>query len=318
MSEPLISIVVPIYNAEDFLEKCIQSLVNQNYSNIQIILVNDGSDDNSLNICNRFKEQDSRIIVLDQKNQGVSKARSAGIEVAKGKYIGFVDSDDYIDPKMYSELLKYIQSGSAQCSVLTNYTIRPLNKRIFDFKRVLSNVEAIGELFLLRFPTSMWAYLYETKIVKNINLRGDIHFFEDFEFNYNYLKECNKIALCNGEYYFYNNNLNSINQQKLSLKKLSCLKVYDSVKKDISRFNSQELNNKAFFFRANFTISMIISLSKSVDKKNIFLPVLMKNNRLILLESLMSKYVPLSYKFVLLGFFISPSITLRLIRFRGL
>jgi|SRR6218665_360734 len=96
-NQPLISIVVPVYNVEKYLSQCIQSVINQTYNNLEIILVNDGSTDSSLSICKEYAQKDSRIIVIDQINQGLSGARNSGIAIAKGKYISFLDSDDWLE-----------------------------------------------------------------------------------------------------------------------------------------------------------------------------------------------------------------------------
>ncbi len=92
----LVSIIVPIYNVSEYLERCIKSLINQTYKNIEIVLVNDGSTDNSLDICKKYQNKDKRIVVLDKTNGGLSDARNYGIERAKGQYITCVDSDDYV------------------------------------------------------------------------------------------------------------------------------------------------------------------------------------------------------------------------------
>ena len=308
MAEPLISIIVPIYNVESFLDKCILSLINQEYNNIQIILVNDGSQDNSLSICNKFKEIDPRVLVIDQNNQGVSRARSAGIEAAKGEYIGFVDSDDFIDPEMYKVLLRKIQSEGSDCATLVNFTIRSPSQSVLESHGSVDNFEAIAELFLLRFPTSMWAYLYKAELVRNVCLSDDIHFFEDFEFNYNYFKECEKVSICEGKYYSYNSHPQSINQQEINTKKLSCLKIYDKIKKDFSRFNDEDLKGKSLFFRAHFIISMILSFSSSSQKaQESFSMILRESISSVSKQSFFySKYIPLSYKFVVFLFSVSP------------
>lgn len=117
----LISIIVPVYNAEGTLKRCINSIRNQSYENIELILINDGSKDNSLGICEELYEQDKRIKVISKENSGVSDARNLGIEIANGKYIGFVDSDDWIDQDMYSSMYRYIDKNHAEL-VLCNYT----------------------------------------------------------------------------------------------------------------------------------------------------------------------------------------------------
>lgn len=308
MSEPLISIIVPIYNAEKYLRQCIESLIKQEYKNIEIILVNDGSKDGSLGICKNFKELDYRILVIDQENQGVSRARSAGIEAANGEYIGFVDSDDFVDPKMYQVLLSKMRTEGSQCATLIDYTVRPPNQSIVKSKGPIDNIEAISELFLLRFPTSMWAYLYKTSLVNDIKLSDDIHFFEDFEFNYNYLKMCQNISICKGEYYSYNSNPQSINQQEVNAKKLSCLKIYDKIKKDISNFSNEDLNKKSLFFRAHFIVSMILSFSSSNQKaQESFCMILRESIGSVSKQSFFySKYIPLNYKSMVFLFSLSP------------
>ena len=105
MKSDLISVVVPVYKVEKYLDECVQSIVNQTHRNLEIILVDDGSPDRCPQLCDEWAEKDSRIRVIHQKNGGLSAARNAGLDVAKGDYIGFVDSDDYIAPDMYEQLL---------------------------------------------------------------------------------------------------------------------------------------------------------------------------------------------------------------------
>ena len=98
-----ISVIVPIYNVEDYLHRCVDSIINQTYTNLEIILVDDGSPDNCLKICDEYAKKDSRIKVVHKKNGGLSDARNAGLEIATGEYIGFVDSDDYISLYFYEK-----------------------------------------------------------------------------------------------------------------------------------------------------------------------------------------------------------------------
>ena len=105
-SQPLVSVIVPVYNNEAYLPQCLDSIVTQTLSDIEIILVNDGSTDQAGEICKEYAAGDSRIRFLDQENRGPSSARNAGLEVAKGEHIGFVDSDDWIEPHMYERLVQ--------------------------------------------------------------------------------------------------------------------------------------------------------------------------------------------------------------------
>lgn len=112
-----LSIIVPIYNAEKYIDKCIESILNQTFSDFELILVNDGSQDASLHICKTWQEKDNRIRIIDKENGGVSSARNAGIDISNGEYIGFVDSDDYIDHHMYEKLFKAVESTNADIGI---------------------------------------------------------------------------------------------------------------------------------------------------------------------------------------------------------
>src|SRR5690554_2572883 len=108
MSQSLLSVIIPIYNAEEFLVRCLNSVVNQTYQELEIILINDGSTDNSRSICEEYARIDSRILLLNKKNGGQSSARNAGLDIARGDYITFVDSDDYIDSDTYAVNMDYL------------------------------------------------------------------------------------------------------------------------------------------------------------------------------------------------------------------
>ena len=127
----VVSIIIPVYNVEKYLEKCINSVLEQTFKDIKIILVDDGSTDNCGEICEKFKKIDSRIIVIHQENQGVSAARNTGISVSTGEYIGFVDPDDTIKSDMYENLIKYSFNGSIDivvCKIRTINTVMQTEK----------------------------------------------------------------------------------------------------------------------------------------------------------------------------------------------
>ena len=119
----LISIIVPIYNVEKYLKKCIDSIINQTYKNLEIILVDDGSPDNCGKICDEYAKKDNRIKVIHKENGGVSSARNVGVENATGEYIGFVDSDDYIEKDMYEVLINNLKKENADISIISNYEV---------------------------------------------------------------------------------------------------------------------------------------------------------------------------------------------------
>ena len=121
--EELVSIILPIYNAEKYLERCLESIITQTYANIEIILINDGSTDNSINIIKEYAIKDSRIIIIDKENEGVSVARNIGILKARGKYICFVDADDYIEKSMIEKMKCCIDKENVDLVRINYYNI---------------------------------------------------------------------------------------------------------------------------------------------------------------------------------------------------
>ena len=119
-----ISVIIPVYNTSKLLRRCLDSVINQTYKNLEIILINDGSTDDSLSICKEYSQNDSRIILIDKENEGGGKARNAGLDRATGDYIAFVDSDDYIDPDMYSVLMNNLKTSEADISTCGRIVVR--------------------------------------------------------------------------------------------------------------------------------------------------------------------------------------------------
>lgn len=299
---PLVTIIVPIYNAEKYLKECVESILCQTYKELQIILVNDGSTDNSLDICSDFSKRDSRIELINQKNTGVSSARNLGIEASKGEYIYFIDSDDYLDYSTIEKLLNTIKLSNADICVLMKYTIKPVSPDIINCTK-LGKCEAIRELFLLRFPSSLWAYLYKKEVLKDIRLNNDIHFFEDFEFNYRVLKNIDNIALSYDNLYYYRAHELSTNNQLFNKKRITCLQIFDLHKESINKSDCN-IAPYSIFFRSHFIISVIINIIKSnnVDKKYITITKIKLKE--MLYDAVFSKYVPISYKLLMISYLI--------------
>jgi glycosyltransferase involved in cell wall biosynthesis len=302
----LISIIVPIYNAEKYLADCVESILSQTYENLEVILINDGSTDNSLKICNYYKSVDNRIVLIDKPNEGVSSARNHGIEIAKGEYIGFVDSDDFIKTNMYEFLLKRIQNDKTQVCAMTSYSINNLTLDVRG-NYTIGGEEALEQLLLLRFPTSLWAFLYKKDTIKNIRLNSDIHFFEDFEFNFRVLSTVNKISICDQRLYNYRENISSANNSSINYKRMTSLCIHKII---IEKLEEQykELVKYAIYFKVHCIISIIACISKSevVDIK--YYSITKKHARNKLLQTLISNVVPLKYKIAVLLFSISPKL----------
>ena len=173
--EPLISIIIPIYNAEKYIERCIESIQKQTYSNLDIILVNDGSTDSSALICDKYANTDKRIQVIHKENKGAYEARNTGLKLAKGEYIAFVDSDDHIHPDMISSLYQAIIREKTICSMckgLRAYNDTVIEKPDNNTTTILNQEEIIKRLFsgdsdYVQYAV-VWNKLIKKEIIDNI------------------------------------------------------------------------------------------------------------------------------------------------------
>ena len=173
--KPLVSIIVPVYNVEKYLDKCVASVVNQTYTNLEIILVDDGSPDNCPAICDAWKERDPRIKVIHQQNGGLSVARNEGLKLANGEFIGFIDSDDWIEPQMVETLLAALQETNADIAVC-NYQIETEESKATSIKpespdrKQYTPEEALTKIFKWQgfICNFVWNKLYRRTIISDI------------------------------------------------------------------------------------------------------------------------------------------------------
>lgn len=221
--EKIVTVIVPVYNASKTIERCIRSIIEQTYYRLQIILVNDGSKDASLKICKKMSEEDGRIVIIDQKNSGVSAARNAGLDKAKGEFCCFVDADDWIDRTFVEQLVNAMTD--VDC-VVTGYVQESCSGKKFvsveENNFYLDNIkgEQIADFFVSGFVHPCWNKLYKTSIIKesNISFKTDLHISEDSLFCLDYLKRCKAFRSVTYEGYHYWKD-----SGKISLSK----KVYD-------------------------------------------------------------------------------------------
>lgn len=211
----MISVIVPIYNAEKFLDRCIQSIIQQTYADLEIILIDDGSIDGSAVICKAYASSDARIIYLYQDNKGVSFARNQGLLIAKGDYVMFVDSDDYMLPTMCEIMVNTIESKGGDCVVCgiiqsdgTSWT----PDVSADYNQELFRLNFIGCLNS-ELLSPVWNKIYKRKLI-SVNFNIEISFGEDLIFNLHYLKNCSYISLVTSELIFHEraNKLSLVNQ----------------------------------------------------------------------------------------------------------
>lgn len=212
MKQPLVTVVIPIYNVEKYLKECFDSVVNQSYENLEIILVNDGSTDTSGEIADRIAMTDDRAFVIHKKNGGLSDARNAAMEVAKGEYITFIDSDDYVDSRFVEVLLELCLSRGveiAQCDNTRNVSLMGSG-----FKKTIHLRGKEAFVKLVKFKTispTAWGKLYRTSLFYENNLIfpvGRIH--EDTAVLYKLIYHAKEIACIESTLYYYRLNDNSI------------------------------------------------------------------------------------------------------------
>lgn len=178
-----VSIIVPVYNIEKYVAKCIESIINQEYKNIEIILVNDGSKDSSLEICEKYKKTDRRIIVIDKKNGGVSSARNAGLDVASGDYIVFVDGDDYLKPDFITYMLGLINDNDCDFGLSKNCYKYENEEQVSEDKVVvMDKVDATVLLLSPRVDVGCWNKIYRKSFIKNLRFDENQFFGEGLQF----------------------------------------------------------------------------------------------------------------------------------------
>lgn len=206
-NSPLVSVIVPIYNNEKYLDRCIKSIASQTYNNLEIILVDDGSTDNCPSICDNWAKIDSRVKVVHQKNSGVSAARNAGLDLARGDCVGFVDSDDFVDCDMYRLLVENAVSCDSDC-VSCGF--------MFDYIDGRESATVKSESFILTGDDILKNYIadnlirpetankiYKKSLFDNVRFNPDIHYAEDLLINYELLKKAKTVTGISAPLYHY-------------------------------------------------------------------------------------------------------------------
>ncbi len=223
MSKPLISVIVPVYNVEQYLPKCVGSILAQTYDNLEIILVEDGTKDSSGRICDDYAALDPRVRVIHKENGGLSSARNAGIDVAKGDYFGFVDSDDWIEPETYETLMAVAQKYGADMVCGGRYDVDGVTgQRTIGLcpqkEETISPMEMLGRVFVWdNCDSAAWDKLYRRSLFETIRYPLG-QYSEDIAIFYKLMEKANRVALCDKPLYNYLHRENSITTAKLSEK----------------------------------------------------------------------------------------------------
>ena len=284
-TQPRISVIVPVYNVEPYIDRCLQSILGQTYQNLEIVLVNDGSTDNSGAICERYARQDSRIRVYDKPYGGVSDARNYGVSHATGTYLTFVDSDDYIVPDYAEYLLKILTRSQAEMAVC-QHVVWYGNKH---FHTALSGEDVLPPKTCIErmlyhdvIDTSVWGKLYRRDLFDGISYpKGKL--YEDIATTYKLILKCQKIAVGYEPKYHYVMNPDSIVNRSFHEGKFDLLEMTDNMASDVvkvypdlaraalrrrvyARFSvlNQMLRSEAYPGRRNEIIRFILRHRKQV------------------------------------------------------
>lgn len=261
----LVSIIIPVYNMQKRLGRCIESLMRQSYRDIEILVVNDGSTDESLSICHRYAAKDNRIIVIDKENGGVSSARNAGLDRATGEYVAFVDSDDYVDA-CYIERLYGVACDTEADIVECGASIVDEKGGEPHFLMSLVNVDCdnqhINEAFYRRNGLNdyLWCKLFKRELFENLRF-SSLKCSEDFEILCYVLQKVNKIVGIEAALYYYVRNENSVGNERFSKKKMDVLIAREKVYEYYKRLGNEAYSNMI----AVQILSHIISLYSELD-----------------------------------------------------
>lgn len=228
----MISVIVPIYNVENYLEDCINSILSQSYKELEIILVDDGSPDSCGKICDKYSKKDSRITVIHKDNGGLSDARNTGIDAANGEYLSFVDSDDLLHKDFYLTLFNILidnNSDISMCNFL-KFTNEKVNDKFIKNPTIktISNIDALNDLYTNKYVNYIVACnkLYKATLFKNLKFPlGKIH--EDEFTTPKILFKANKISIIEEELYYYRQTPNSIMNSQFNISNLDFLEAID-------------------------------------------------------------------------------------------
>lgn len=277
----LVSVIVPVYKVEQVVKNCIESILNQTFTNFELILVDDGSPDNSGRICDEYAQKDDRVIVIHKENGGVSSARNVGIDKAKGKYICFVDSDDYVSKDYLKTLIDVEENNNADNIWCYFKTVDKYSEKI-DCKEVSSepNIEkyTVKDIMTLHekwLDAGPVCKLYILDIIKENNLKFDesLSLGEDLIFNFVYLDYTNKnIIVINNELYFYlQNNENSLSKKYYQDMFEIYKKINSVMYQYLNKWNCDNIQFEKYynacFFKYEVVLKNTFSRQSDVTKK---------------------------------------------------
>lgn len=277
-SNPLVSVIVPVYNVEKYLRQCLDSILGQTYKNLEVIIVDDGSTDSSADIIKEYKKKDNRIVTISQKNQGLSAARNVGIKKANGDYIMFVDSDDWIAP----DIVEYLRPGRADVSICSHYESSEGKNVSFNksFKRKSMNPKMALTAMLKEhgFMVSAWGKLYKKDLFEDVFFPvGKLH--EDLGTTYKLILASKKVVFLPEPKYYYRQRKDSIIHE-FDDRKFDIIELTDEMcDKIVTVF--PELKNVTNERRMRARFSLLRQIPNDHPRKKELIRFLRKNKKFI-------------------------------------
>ena len=274
-----ISVIVPVYNVEQYLSRCMNSIINQSYSDIEIILIDDGSTDSSGQICDDYARSDNRIKVIHKKNGGLSDARNVGLDVACGEFIAFVDSDDFIHKDMFNILLN--KMNKYECDIVESGFIKVYENQKINEEEFINDKESIYNREEAMVSTIMDHHcrnfvvnkLYKRKLWDGIRFPYG-EFFEDVSTTYKVINKCSKLIKIEQPLYYYIQRYGSITNSDFSIKKLNDhIKALDEMMEfiEIEQPNFIPITSIKYFSTIIYYLQELIIYRKKVERSNIII-----------------------------------------------
>lgn len=255
-----VSVIIPIYNASNTLSKTLDSIIFQSYSNLEIILINDGSTDGSLEICKEYKQIDPRIIIIDQKNSGVGEARNSGINISKGEYICFIDADDTIGENYIYELQNLIDNYKSDFSVgnincfSESGNFSPYNNE----NKIICQREFIRMFLNFEIGSAVWGKMFNKSVIGETRFES-LSINEDFIFLWEIIKKSNLISMTSQVYYnYYLNTTGSLTKSKFTKQNMSMVTHIDKVLDDVKKKYIDLINDAKNYYGACLLHNLIV------------------------------------------------------------
>ena len=309
MHSPKLSIIVPVYNTADYLPECLDCFLDQTYKNFEVVLVDDGSPDNSGAICDEYAKRDQRFRVIHQNSRGVSAARNSGIDAALGEYIGFVDSDDTFLPGMLESYASIIEETGADIVQSVNYIsednlIKYGNQH---FLHILNNEEARRAFFTIgEVRPSVCLSVFKKDLIANMRFPVHIVQWEDYAFTGVMVSRASRVAVTSNLFYKYRYRVGSATKQSLNDKHFTCLLIDDFFETNSVYLSKQEKYDVVGFFVRCCALGFLGSTKEVKEKYRNKIKKEIKDNKRLLMKC---KSVSLNMKIIILNILISERVS---------